>query len=404
MTASSCSPKSRSSVAYQDNVYTGILHKHPHQECTRCVMDTSDPWITFDSEGVCNHCRKYDDHLARLGSEEEREQKLTQLVDALKARGKGHDYDCIMGLSGGVDSSYLAWFAVKKLGLRPLVVHVDTGWNSELAVNNIQNIVQRLKLDMHTLVIDWPEIRDLQRAYFLSGVANLDVPQDHAFIACLYREARKFGIKDILNGGNMQTESILPAAWGYDASDSVSLKAIHRKFGTVKLKKYLTISTLQKYVYYPYVLKMRVHRPLEMINYNKDEAKQLLKNELGWRDYGGKHFESVFTKFFQAHYLPTKFGYDKRLAHYSSLIVSGQMSKAEAEKELSMPMYPLSELEGDKLFWLKKLGISIGEYERVMADIPKFYSDYGNNERFLKVFRSTAKTVAGLYRRLSPRT
>ena len=367
-------------------------------------MDTSDPWITFNENGVCNHCQAYDANLQKTGTAADRQHKLEQMVDQLKIRGKGKDYDCIMGLSGGVDSSYLAWFVVKKLGLRPLVVHVDTGWNSELAVNNIQNIVQRLNLDMHTLVIDWPEIRDLQRAYFLSGIANLDVPQDHAFIAALFSEARKYGIKDILNGGNMQTESILPNAWGYDASDSVSLKAIHHKFGTIKLRSYPMINIFEKLFYYPSLLGMRVHRPLEWIDYNKNDAKALLKQELGWRDYGGKHYESVFTKFFQAHYLPTKFGYDKRLAHYSSLIVSGQMTREEAYVELQKPLYDQQELEADKLFWIKKLGITATDYERVMAEKPSFYNDFNNSEQLLNLIRTSARTGARLYRRFKSRT
>lgn len=388
---------------YSDNPFTDILHKHPHQECVRCVMDTSDPWITFNDEGVCNHCQKYDAYIATIGSPEDRKRKLDKMVAQIKERGMGKDYDCIMGLSGGVDSSYLAWFAVKQLGLRPLVVHVDAGWNSELAVNNIQNIVQRLNLDMHTLVINWPEIRDLQRSYFLSGIANLDVPQDHAFIASLYSEARKYGIKDILNGGNMQTESILPNAWGYDASDAVSLKAIHKKFGTMKLRNYPTISMFERYFYYPFVLKMRVHRPLELTEYSKEVAKKLLVDELGWRDYGGKHYESVFTKFFQAHYLPTKFSYDKRLAHYASLIVSGQVSKEQAQGELLKPLYDLQELEDDKAFWIKKLGLSEAEYERVMRERPKFYSDFANNEHALAVLKSVARKASRMYRAVRPK-
>lgn len=390
-------------MIYSHNPYTDILHKHPHQECTRCVMDTSDPWITFNDEGVCNHCQASDAYIATVGTPEDRQRRLEQLVDQLKARGKGKDYDCIMGLSGGVDSSYLAWFAVKKLGLRPLVVHVDAGWNSELAVNNIQNIVQKLDLDMHTLVIDWPEIRDIQRAFFRAGIANLDVPQDHAFIASLYSEARKYGIKDILNGGNMQTESILPNAWGYDASDAVSLKAIHDKFGTVKLKNYPTIGKFRQLFYYPYVTKMRVHRPLELIDYSKDGAKKLLMEELGWRDYGGKHYESVFTKFFQAHYLPTKFGYDKRLAHYASLVVSGQMTREQAQGEMQKPLYDLQELEEDKAFWIKKLGITEEEFERVMAEKPSFHTDFANSEELQNRILSAARVAARLYRRLRPR-
>jgi N-acetyl sugar amidotransferase len=381
-------------MSHLENPFTAILHKHPYQECSRCLMDTSDPWITFDDEGVCNHCRQYEGYMAVAGGTEQRKAKLDEMVAHLKRQGKGKPYDCIMGLSGGVDSSYLAWWAVTKLGLRPLVVHVDAGWNSELAVNNIQNIVQRLGLDLHTLVVDWEEVRDLQRAYFLSGIANLDVPQDHAFIASLMKEARKYGISDILNGGNIQTESILPDAWGYDASDPTSIKGIHARFGSVRLKHYPMLTNWQRLFYLRFIRKMRTHRPLEYIDYNKEEAKNLLKTELGWRDYGGKHYESVFTKFFQAHYLPTKFSYDKRLAHLSSLIVSGQMTKQQARMEMQKPLYDPVELEDDRNYWIKKLGLTKEDYNRVMAEKPTFYTDFPNSENFYNRLRAGARLVS----------
>lgn len=390
-------------MSHLDHPYSQVLHKHPYQECSRCLMDTTDPWITFDDEGVCNHCRQYEIYTEQAGDSDQRKAKLDAMVAHLKRQGRGKPYDCIMGLSGGVDSSYLAWLAVKKLGLRPLVVHVDAGWNSELAVNNIQNIVQRLGLDLHTLVIDWEEIRDLQRSYFLSGIANLDVPQDHAFIASLLKEARKYGIRDILNGGNMQTESILPVAWGYDAADPVSVKGIQARFGTVRLKRYPLLTNLERLILNPFVRRMRTHRPLEYIDYNKDEAKELLKSELGWRDYGGKHYESVFTKFFQAHYLPTKFGYDKRLAHLSSLIVSGQMTKAEARAEMQRPLYDPTELEEDRAYWVKKLGLTMGDYERVMAERPAFYTDFPNSEGLYNRLRSVIRLANRAYRKVRPR-
>ncbi|CAN1518599.1 WbuX, N-acetyl sugar amidotransferase [Paracoccaceae bacterium] len=366
-------------------------------------MDTSDPWITFDSEGVCNHCLSYDAAMARLGDAAARKAKLESMVSHLKTQGRGKDYDCIMGLSGGVDSSYLAWYAVKELGLRPLMVHVDAGWNSELAVNNIQNIVQRLGLDLHTKVINWEEIRDLQRAYFLSGLANQDVPQDHAFFAALYNEARAFGIKDIVTGGNLQTESILPSAWGHDAMDSTNILAIHKKFGRVKLREFPIHSNWQRFFYKRFINPMRTHRPLDCIDYNKDHAKDFLKSELGWRDYGGKHYESIFTKFFQAHYLPTKFGYDKRLAHLSSLIVSGQMTKDEAKAELQRPLYDLTELEQDRIYWIKKIGLTIEEYNRVMVEKPGFYADYPNSEALRLRLRKVAQMGSATLRALGLR-
>ena len=384
---------------YWNNAYTEILHKHPRQECVRCVMDTSDPWISFDDQGVCSHCHGYETFIAALGDEHARQQKLDAIVTRLKVAGKGKDYDCIMGLSGGVDSSYLAWFAVEKLGLRPLVVHVDAGWNSELAVNNIQNIVQRLKLDMHTLVIDWEEIRDLQLALFRSGIANLDVPQDHAFVASLYQEAKKYGIRDILNGGNLQTESILPNAWGYDASDAKSLLSIHRLYGEHPLKTYPVYDNFSRFIYYPHIMKMRTHRPLEYIDYRKDDAKELLMSELGWRDYGGKHYESVFTKFFQSYYLPVKFGYDKRRAHLASLVVSGQMTRIQAMEELQTPPFDPSTIHEEKEYFAKKLGVSMNEFESIMAERPKFYSDYPNSEKTYATLRKVAQVVKSVVRR-----
>ena len=361
-------------------------------------MDTTDPLITFDNDGVCNYCTYYEEYVIKLGSKEDREINLQNLVQQLKQSGKNKQYDCIIGLSGGVDSSYLCWFAVKKLKLRPLVVHVDAGWNSELAVNNIQNIVTKLNIDLHTLVIDWNEIKDLQKAYFLSGVANLDVPQDHAFIASLYQEASKFKIKHILSGGNMQTESVLPESWGYDANDSKSLISIHKRFGSTNLKTYKTMSSWKNLIYYPYILKMLTHRPLEWIDYNKDNAKEILKNELGWRDYGGKHYESNFTKFFQAYYLPQKFGYDKRKAHLASLVISGQMNRKDAINELAEPIYNEKDFEEDMNYWIKKLGVSHNEFFDIMNQPPKFYYDYPNDEKRVEFINSILSLVASVKR------
>lgn len=379
---------------FEQNLYTNSLHKHPFQICTNCVMDTSDPAIVFDDEGVCNHCKRYPMHLASLGDAQDRQLKLDAIVKSLKAEGRGKDYDCIMGLSGGVDSSFLAHYAVEQLGLRPLVVHVDSGWNSELAVSNIENICKNLEIDLHTLVIDWEEMRDLQLAYFRAGVANLDVPQDHAFNAAMVGEAKKYGIKHVLNGGNMQTESILPAAWGYDASDPASLRAIHEAHGKVKLKSYPIRSDVARLFIDPYLRGMKVHRPLEYIEYNKAGAKKLLIEELGWRDYGGKHYESRFTKFFQAHYLPTKFGYDKRKAHLASLVASGQISREQAVQELQAPLYDPGELREDIAYFCKKLGISLDEYERVMAEPPRSYRDYSNRENAYKIIREILGKIA----------
>lgn len=356
-------------------------------------MDTTDPQIGFDSAGICNHCKRYQSHLLALGGEEERAATLGKIVNALKQSGRGSDYDCVMGLSGGVDSSYLAHFAVTVLDLRPLVVHVDSGWNSELAVSNIENLCKSLEIDLHTLVIDWPEMRDLQLAFFRAGVANLDVPQDHAFNAAMLGEAKKYKVKNVLNGGNMQTESILPTAWGYDASDPMHLRAIHKAYGTIPLRTYPISSDIERLFVDPFLRRMKVYRPLEYIDYNKAAAKELLQKELGWRDYGGKHYESRFTKFFQAYYLPTKFGYDKRKAHLSSLIASGQLTRDEALTELEQPLYDPQELDQDITYFCKKLGISRGEFEEVMAAQPRTFRDFRNRQRTYASYSALRRRV-----------
>lgn len=370
-----------------------------YQQCVRCIMDTTDSLINFDHNGICNHCREYivyeEYHMLKGQAAADRTARMVSLI---KASGKGKDYDCIMGISGGVDSSYLAYYATKVLNLRLLLVHVDTGWNSELAVKNIENIVKTLKLDLHTLVVDWEEIRDLQRAFFRSSVPNCDIPQDHAFIAALYSEAKKYGLKHILNGGNMSTESILPSSWGYDASDWIHIKDIHRRFGEIKLKKYPHISFFKHRILYPYLYGLKVHRPLEYISYNKAEVKEFLKSEMGWKDYGGKHFESKFTQFFQAHYLPVKYGFDKRLAHLSSLIVSGQMTREEALRQMQEPLYDPIQLQEDRSYFTKKLGFSESEWAEIMQMPPKTEHDYANQLKMLELFNRLIKLAQPLFK------
>jgi N-acetyl sugar amidotransferase len=361
-------------------------------------MDTSDPDITFDAQGVCSHCRSYDamvrdtvDRAARG----ERQAELDAIVARMRQAGQGHEYDCIMGLSGGVDSSYVAYQA-KRLGLRPLAVHFDSGWNSELAVNNIENIVKKLGIDLHTHVVDWEEMRDLQLAFFKASVANCDTPTDHAFPAVLYREAARHGIKYILSGTNYATEFILPPAWGYSSSDKRQLMDISRRFGKVRLRQYPRIGFLAQYVWYPYVRGIKTVRLLNYLPYNKNEAKKIIAAELGWRDYGGKHYESVFTRFFQGYYLPVKFGYDKRRAHLASLINSGQMSREEALQELAHPTYDAALQQQDKEFVAKKLGVRPQELDAIFALPNRHYSDYKSNDWLLKTALKLKRAVAGV--------
>ena len=362
--------------------------------CTRCVMDTTDPQITFDSAGVCSHCTHFDAVLRKSWLPNEKGQaRLREMLAKIKRHGEGAEYDCIMGLSGGVDSSYLA-YKVKEWGLRPLIVHIDAGWNSELAVKNIENMVKKLDYDLYTHVVDWEEMKDLHVAFLRARVANQDVPQDHVFFSTLRHLAIKNKIRSVLTGSNIATESILPSAWGYNAMDSRHLMSIHRKFGRKELKSFNTVSFFQYCFYYPYVKNIRVYKPLNVIFYNKSEAKAFLRQEFGWQDYGGKHYESRFTKFFQSYYLPEKFGYDKRKAHLSSLIVSEQMSREEAMAELEKPLYDPVELEEDREFVLKKLGLHREEFDQIMQAPNKSFKDYPSNYRAFMLFKKVRSLMA----------
>lgn len=357
----------------------------PYQVCTRCIMDTTDPDITFDDQGVCNHCHYFDNNVRPAWpSPEEGERILAEMISKVKSYGKDKQYDCIIGLSGGIDSSFVAVKAVE-WGLRPLVVHVDAGWNSELAVMNIEQICNRLGLDLVTHVVDWEEMQDMQLAFLRSNLANQDVPQDHAFFAALYGYAIQAGIKYVISGSNYATESILPQSWGYDAMDATHVKAIHRRFGQRKRSHFPLVSFWNLYFRYPMILKMEVLRPLNYIPYNKEDAIRILERDYGWRYYGGKHYESRWTRWFQAYYLPHKFGYDKRKAHLASLVVSGQMSRDEALEQLRKPLYDEKLLVEDKAFIAKKLGISQQELDDLIAAPPRHYTEFPNHQRKLKL-------------------
>ena len=352
--------------------------KKNFQVCTRCVMDTTDPEIYFTSEGVCNHCLHFDEVTAKRWFPcEEGKEKLSRIFERVKREGKNSEYDCIIGLSGGLDSSYLA-VILKDYGLRPLVVHVDAGWNSELAVHNIEQVVKYCNYDLHTHVMEWQEVKDLQLAYMKAGVANQDVVQDHAFFTSLYDFAVKNKIKYVISGGNIATESVFPRAWHHDAMDGINLAAIHKKYGNGKLNNYKLISFFDYYFYYPFVKGMTVVRPLNYMPFNKDLALSFLKEAVGYKEYGGKHGESRFTRFFQNYYLPTKFDMDKRKPHLSSQILSGALSRDEALSELQKPLYDDAELVEDKAYIAKKLGLTVGELENLVSSEGHSYTDYPN--------------------------
>lgn len=358
-----------------------------YQICTNCVMDTTDSAITFDEQGVCDHCNTYyTKTLPSWNTGEKGWDELQSLVNKIKKNGEGKDFDCIIGMSGGIDSSYLVYVAKEKLGLRPLVFHVDAGWNSQIAVNNIERIVDKLGLDLYTHVINWEEMKDLQLAYFKSGVPHIDTPQDHAFFATMYNFASKYDVKYILTGANYSTECIRnPVEWMYYQSDVIQLKDIHKKFGTRPLKEYPLTSILWHKLYLPYIKGVKVLRPLNYVPYIKKESMKLLEDQFGWQPYPQKHFESRFTKFYESYWLPEKFGFDVRKVQYASLIVTGQMTRAEALEKLKEPTYDKEIIKEDFEFIANKLGITIDELKGYFDAPNKTYKDYASQENIYKV-------------------
>lgn len=369
-----------------------------YQCCTRCVMDTTDPEINFDAHGTCNHCRQFDERARREWfPNDEGRRRWEAMVQKIKTSGKGKEYDCILGLSGGIDSSYLA-IKVQEWGLRPLVMHVDAGWNSEQAVANIESIVKHCGYDLHTHVVDWEDMRDLQLAYLRSAVTNQDVPQDHIFFASLYHFATKNRIRYILSGGNMATEGIFPSTWHGSAMDAINLQAIHKRYGERKLASYKTISFFEYYLWYPFYKKMRTVRPLNYMPFNKVAALKELEETVGYKPYRRKHGESLFTKLFQNYYLPEKFGMDKRRPHLSSLIASKQMTRKEAVENLKEPLYEPAELSIDITYFCKKLRISHQEFDALMKAPIHHYTDFPNwngRYRLLKHMQGLVSKLLG---------
>lgn len=356
--------------------------------CSRCIMDETAKEITFDNNGVCNFCHNYDNVLVNdVHTDKGGEEKLEKLIEKIKQKGKNSRYDVLIGLSGGVDSSYVAYVIKKKYGLRAFAVHLDNGWNTELAVANVEQIVKRLDIDLSTYVLDWKEFRDIQTSFIKSSISNIEIPTDHAIWALLIKTAAKMKIPYIIAGNNVVTESIMPESWLYGSKDSKLIKSLHRQFGKVKMKTYPSLSTLD-YVDYLLVRGIRWVPILNYIPYNKAEAKQILIDELGWQDYGGKHYESIFTRFFHAYYLPVKFGYDLRKSYLSALVCSGQISREEALEEISKPPAPKEMLEQDRDYVIKKLGLTEDEFESILKAPNKTYSNYPNNERLWKRFNS----------------
>jgi N-acetyl sugar amidotransferase len=345
--------------------------------CSRCIMDTSDPDITFDAEGRCNHCNAWFTRSAIYTlPAEERARRLAAVVEEIKRRGHGQDYDCIIGVSGGVDSSFVA-IKAKELGLRPLAVHVDNGWNSDKAVGNIKRILEPLHIDLSTTVLNWKEFRELQLAFLRASTPDSEIPSDHAIVAAFYAASSRHRVGYCVTGVNLRTEGIHVREWSQGHLDSRYIKSVYRRFTGKRLRNFplIPVATL--------VRNIVLHRPrnvflLDYLDYDKQTTKRLLMDTYGWEDYGGKHYESVYTRFYQGWILPHKFGYDKRRMHLSTLVCSGQMTRAEALAEIAAPAYPPEWIDPDKAFVAKKLGIPLREFEAIMAAPKKRYVDYPN--------------------------
>jgi len=358
------------------------MQKEDHKQCSRCVLDTTSTTITFDQNGVCNYCHAFEAQMKKFVTIDPlvRKKNLDEMVTYIKRVGKGNTYDCILGLSGGVDSTYMAYLAVQ-LGLRPMAVHFDNGWNSELAVKNIENIVSKLGLDLKTYVINWQEFKELQLAYLKASVVDIEVPTDQLIFAALNKIAAENNIKYILSGANIVTEYGVPLDWAYrNKSDQENLMNIYQRYG-----KGTKLTTLPKFDFYKrfYYSKMLGIQTLSLLNYvdyNKAKVKELISRELNWKDYGGKHYESIFTRFYQGYILPKKFNVDKRKAHLSALICSGQLTRSEALKELSENSYTPEMQEEDRKFVIKKFDLTELEFENIMTTPRVEHDEYGTEK------------------------
>uniref|UniRef100_A0A7C4PIT8 N-acetyl sugar amidotransferase n=1 Tax=Anaerolinea thermolimosa TaxID=229919 RepID=A0A7C4PIT8_9CHLR len=366
-----------------------------YQICANCVMDTSDSKIVFDDKGVCDHCNDfYNNVLPNWHTDNCGIVELESIIEQIKEGGKGKEFDCLLGVSGGADSSYMLHKVVVDFGLRPLVFHVDGGWNSELAVHNIQVMIDKLGLDLYTQVINWEEMRDFQLAFFKSGVPHIDVPQDHAFIATLYNFADQYKIKYILNGGNVSTEGVRnPMEWLYYGTDMLQIRDILTRFGTIEMKTYPFSSIFRHKIYLRYIRGVQMVKPLNYMPYIKADAMRFLEKEYGWKPYPQKHFESRFTKFYEGYWLPVRFGFDTRRVQFSSLILTGQMTREDALEKLQMPAYDPETIEEEFNYIATKLNITPDELRHYFTMPKKFYWDYKN---LAPIFVAGAKILKAL--------
>lgn len=371
-----------------------MWNQRAFQQCTYCVMDTTDPEISFDENGQCHHCRAYLQKVRNLTYQgESSDQQLQTIAEKIKKTGKNRPYDCVIGVSGGVDSSYTCYVA-KKLGLRPLAVHMDNGWNSEEAVRNIKAICNNLNIDYVSHVLNWEEFKDIQLAFLKASIVEMEIPTDVAIPHSLHKVAAENNIKYILSGGNMAGEAILPRTWFYYPKDSKLLKSIHRQFGTKKIRSYPTFDYIDE-IYYKFFKGIRILYPLNYVPYSKPAAMKTLKKELGWVEYGGVHHESMFTRIVLSYLQPLKFNVDYRKCTLSAQICNGLISHEEALAKLEQPAYDSNAIQEDKAYVAKKFGLSLSEFEEILSLPPKSYRDYPNNEKLLDFLYSTYRRFFG---------
>ena len=361
--------------------------------CKRCIMDSiNDPDILINDHGVCNHCITFDFEFNKLPKGINREKELDSIIKKIKLKGIGKNYDCLLGVSGGVDSSYLAYLC-SIYGLRPLIIHFDNGWNSELSVLNIQNLLDKLGFDFETLVINWDEFKDLQLSYFKAGVVDLEFPTDHAILASMFKIAKKHNIKFVLSGHNVVTEgTYLPKSWVHSKLDYLNLKDIHKQYGSIKLKTYPYLSFIKR-LYNFYNSQFEYIQLLNLVDYNKFEVKKKLVSELSWKDYGGKHFESIFTRFYQGYILPNKFNIDKRVFHYSCLVQSEQITREQAIKLLQEPIYDINLLESDKKYVLKKLNFNEATFEDYLRAPIRKHNEFKSEQKYWNKYFFVIKQI-----------
>lgn len=378
------------------------MSQKEYQICSNCIMDTSDPHITFDEKGECDYCQNFKSTILsewKYGAD--RIDELMLVAEKIKKEGVGKDFDCIIGLSGGLDSSYTAHIAKTVMGLRPLLLHVDAGWNTDQAVANIEKLVDGLGLDLYTEVINWEEMKDLQLAFLKAQISDQDLPQDTAFFSALYKFANKHKIKYVLTGGNFSTECCRePEEWGgYPGIDNILIKDIHAKFGTKSLDTFPIVDILKYKILYKYIYKMDVFKPLNYVKFIKKEAEKTLNDLYGWEKFQHKHHESRFTRFYEDYWMPKKFGYEKRRAHFSSLIMTGQMNRDEALTRISNPEMSEDFLNKEFEYVASKLGISKEELNIIFKGENKTYNNY-RNKRFLIGIGSNIMRILGLEKRL----